>query len=101
MEKIETPEHRQALCTVLQKVNGLYEEKLKAGSIPEQAMFTLSCDIEQLKALNSEGHSFAEQNQLVSDRSKLSGKIALLLMWSGVNIHTAVVSVANPGKCPE
>ena len=45
------------VLTELQKANSLYEEKLKAGHAPEQTMFSLSWDIEELKRLSSEGHT--------------------------------------------
>ena len=39
----------------LQKVNSAYEEKLKASRVQEQAMFSLSWDIEELKWLTVKG----------------------------------------------
>ena len=37
------------------KANTEYQDKLKAGHSTEQTMFSLSWDVEELKALNSEG----------------------------------------------
>ena len=55
------------MCTELQKVNELYEDKLKAGSTPERAMFALSWDIEELKALNSEGRTLRTEISTAMD----------------------------------
>ena len=43
--------------TELQKASNAYDEKLKAGQAPEQTMFSLSWDIEELKTLSTEGHT--------------------------------------------
>ena len=39
------------------KANNEYQDKLKDGHCTEQTMFSFSWDVEELKSLNSEGHS--------------------------------------------
>ena len=43
--------------TELQKASSAYDERLKAGQAPEQTMFSLSWDIEELKTLSTEGRT--------------------------------------------